>query len=99
MGEGLRKIVVEGRRFRWRFNDRIVVVPEGRSGPPLYVDWGWEDCLEAGGRGPGPVIVTPRFVAEAIAFALASGWQPDGHRRPFRLDYKDPVFRVREGEI
>jgi hypothetical protein len=35
MAAGHRPIVVEGRRFRWRFDARLVVVPEGRSGPVL----------------------------------------------------------------
>ena len=77
MSAGLRPIVVAGRRFRWRFKQRLAVVPEGRSGPVLYVGWGWRDWLEPERTGPEPRIVTPRFVSQAIAFALARGWQPE----------------------
>src|SRR5262245_22436679 len=92
---GLRPIVVEGRRFSWRFDTRIVVIPDGRNGTPLYVDWGWRDWLEPEGPGPEPRIVTPRFVAEAICFAMASGWPPMSDGRPLHLEYDGSGFRVR----
>ena len=74
MAEGLRAIAVDGRRFRWRFDQRLVVIPSDRSGPQLRVDWGWRDWLEPEGPASEPWIVTPRFVAEAIRFALSHGW-------------------------
>ena len=36
MAGGMRRIVVDGRRFRWRFDDVLVVIPADRSGPQLY---------------------------------------------------------------
>jgi hypothetical protein len=93
MAAGLRPITVEGRRFRWRFDERLVIVPEGRSGPVVFVEWGWHDWLEPEGPGPEPRIVTPRFVAEAIAFALANGWQPEGDGDTL-LKYNRSGFRV-----
>jgi hypothetical protein len=48
----LRRIVVDGMSYRWRFDEGLVVIPGGRSGPQLYVDWGWQDWLEPDGRGP-----------------------------------------------
>ena len=87
MSGGLRPITVEGRRFRWRFDRDLVVIPEGRSGPALRVDWGWRDWLEPGEAGPGPEprVVTPRFVAEAIGFALSLGWPPSSDGGPLAL--------------
>src|SRR5262245_45014398 len=75
MGWGpLRRIVVDGQPFRWRSNDVLVVIPGDRSGPQLYVDWGWRDWLESDGPGAEPHVVTPRFVAAAVQFAAARGW-------------------------
>lgn len=99
MAAGLRPIAVEGRLFRWRFDGRLVVVPEGRSGPVLFVEWGWHDWLEPEGPGPEPRIVTPRLVAEAIAFALACGWQTEGTGAPLVLDYDGCGFRVRRRDV
>jgi hypothetical protein len=73
----MRPIVVNGQSFRWRFDEQLVVIPAARSSPQLVVAWGWEDWLEPdGGNGPEPRIVTPRFVAAAIQFALQNGWNP-----------------------
>jgi hypothetical protein len=92
MSGGLRPITVEGRRFRWRFDGRLVIVPEGRSGPQLRIDWGWRDWLEPQGVGPEPNVVAPRFVAEAIGFALSRGWQPTSTGSSLSLDYHDGEF-------
>lgn len=99
MAAGLRPIVVEGRRFRWRFDERLVVVPRDRSGPALFVEWGWRDGLEPEGPGPEPRIVTPRFVAAAIAFALANGWPPERAGAPLRLEYDGRDFRVSKSDV
>src|SRR5262245_44782877 len=74
MAQRMRRIVVDGVAYRWRFDDVLVVIPADRSGPQLYVDWGWHDWLEPGGPGAEPQVVTPRFVATAIRFAAARGW-------------------------
>ncbi len=92
MGDGLRPITVEGRRFRWRFDGRLVVIPDDRSAPQLQVDWGWRDWLGADGPGPEPRMVTPRFVAEAISVALSQGWQPSAGGSPLSLNYRDGRF-------
>jgi hypothetical protein len=94
MTDGLRPITVDGRCFRWRFDGRLVVIPADRSGPQLRVDWGWRDWLEPEGRGPEPSVVTPSFVAEAVRFALANGWQPERTGPPFRLGFGACCFRV-----
>jgi hypothetical protein len=43
--------------------------------------------------GPEPRIITPRFVAEAIAFTVLTGWQPEGHSGTLRLEYDHSGFR------
>ena len=62
MAERLRPIAVDGYRFRWRFDGRLVVIPEG---PQLYVEWGWRDWLE-------PVIHLD-FVFSGILAVLGTG--------------------------
>jgi hypothetical protein len=94
----LRPITVDGMRFRWRFDERLVVVPEGRSSPQLRVEWGWVDWLEPDGPGPEPQVVTPRFVADAIRSALAQGWDPDQNGPPLLLAYEGGSFRVRRND-
>ena len=92
--ESLRRIVVDGRPFRWRFKDVLVVIPGDRSGPPLYVDWGWQDWLEPDGPGAEPHIVTPRFVVEAVQFAVTIGWPSAVGNRPLRLGIRGDRFTV-----
>lgn len=94
MAERLRRIMVDGQPFRWRFDSVLVVIPARRSGPQLYVDWGWRDWLEPGGSGQEPSVVTPRFVAAAIRFALAQGWQPTVSGSPWRIGFERDSFRV-----
>ena len=93
MGWGpLRRIVVDGRPFRWRFNDVLVVIPGTRSGPQLYIDWGWRDWLEPDGPGAEPHVVTPRFVAEAVQFAATLGWPSAADGPPVRLGFQGGRF-------
>lgn len=93
---GLRRIVVEHRTFRWRFDGQIVVIPEARSSPQLVVAWGWEDWLEPNSTPAEPQVVTPRFVAAAIRFALAKGWNPGTSGPRFRIAFDQGEFQVSE---
>jgi hypothetical protein len=92
MADELRPITVGGVRFRWRFDGRLVVTPAGRSGPPLYVEWGWRDWLEPEGPGAEPVVVTPRFVAAAVRFATTLGWPSPSGGPPVRLTFQNGTF-------
>ena len=80
MGKGYRQIIVADRAFKWRFSQRIVIVPEGAGQQVLEVDFGWFDkwlyANDQANQPPefSPAVVTPVFVAEAIAFALKGGW-------------------------
>jgi hypothetical protein len=94
MAEGMRRIVVDGQPFRWRFDDVLVVIPGDRSRPQMYVDWGWRDHLEAEGPGAEPQVVTPRFVAEAIRFAVAHGWPSVTSGHPLRLGFQADGFTL-----
>ena len=101
-GKGYRSIVVAGRRFKWRFRDRVVVVPDGVSGRQvLEIDFGWFDVwLYVDGRVPAPPpfspdVPTPAFVAQGIQFALTNGWNTDVCGGRFVVRYSTPDgFRV-----
>ncbi|MEW4567437.1 hypothetical protein AB1L88_06175 [Tautonia sp. JC769] len=93
----MRRIVVDGQSFRWRFDGVLVVVPGDRSGPPLYVDWGWRDWLGPDGLGGEPRVVTPRFVAEAVRVAVAHGWPMTSKGRPLRLGFEGGRFVLMAG--
>ena len=95
MAEGLRRIVVDGEILRWRFDDVLVVIPGDRSGPQLYVDWNWRDCNEPEGPGEEPQIVTPRFVSEAIRFALTQGWSFADSGKPMHLEFQSGIFNLK----
>ena len=94
MAEGMRRIVVDGQPFRWRFDDVLVVIPGDRSGPQLYVDWGWRDWLEPDGPGAEPLVVTPQFVAGAVRFAAALGWPSGTDGCPLRLGFQAGSFTL-----
>jgi hypothetical protein len=100
--KGYRAITVGTRRFRWRFDERVIVVPESLSGRQvLEVDFGWFDSwLYANNRANmppefTPQIATPAFVASAIAFALGNGWSTDVRGGRFLLKYnRDKGFHL-----
>ncbi len=94
MPRGLRSITVAGQQYRWRFDETLVVIPEGRSGPQLRVKWGWRDWLEPEGPGPEPVVVMPAFVALAIQAGLQHGWTPEINGPPVVMTYTDWSFRL-----
>jgi hypothetical protein len=94
MAEGMRRIVVDGQTFRWRFDEVLVVIPGDRSGPQLYVDWGWRDHLEPDGPGAEPQVVTPKFVAEAIRFAVAHGWSSIKSAASLSLGFQSGSFTL-----
>jgi hypothetical protein len=102
MAEAMRRIVVEGVSYRWRFGGVLVVIPGDRSGPQLYVDWGWRDhWLEPEKpfhQGPEPHVVTPGFVAEAVRFAVSHGWPSGSGGRPMRLGFEAGAFRLADQE-
>ena len=94
MAERMRRIVVEGQPFRCRFDDELIVILGHFSSPQMYVDWGGRDWLEPEGPGPEPLVVTPRFVAAAVRFALAHGWRPSAEGRSLRLGFQDGSFTL-----
>jgi len=106
-GKGYRRIVVGGRRFKWRFADRIVVVPDGLAGRRvLDIDFGWFDCWLYTNypteKPPAfsPQAATPAFVSSAIEFALKSGWDTDVRGGRFMLKYSaDGGFQTATGDV
>src|SRR5262245_38643872 len=92
--KGLRSITVAGRRFVWKGPGRILVMSAIRSdGRQLHLDYGYYDWAyylnDPWNLPPDfePQIVTPAFVAKAIAFALNAGWNPDERGPAFEVRY------------
>jgi hypothetical protein len=84
--------VLDGRVFEWLLPGNelftgvkhIRIRASGVRGRPIYLDpypWGLE--------------IRPRSIREAILFALAQGWSPEGpERRPLFLGYHRGHFLV-----
>ncbi len=90
----MRRIVVDGESFRWRFDGTLVVIPAESSGPQLSVAWGWTDGYGPDGLGPEPQFVTPNFVAAAVRCAVALGWRRTPGGQPLRLGFAHGQFTV-----
>jgi hypothetical protein len=94
--KGTRRIVVEGRAYRWSArlhgadaNYQVTVEREGGGGQRLACGI-WAAEMEAGGIGRGPRaadLVRPDIVRRMILTALVHGWKPDEPGLPpMRLD-------------
>jgi hypothetical protein len=101
--KGWRKIVVDGREFRWRFtiHETGTLICQGPSNssqqlivslPKWFDPWlfiGHQHLLPN-----TPAVVTPKLAAEAIRFGLANGWQPDESAFPLRAVYENGTFHI-----
>ncbi len=100
--QGWRSVCVDDVQYNWCFNWRgngilQVQAADHRNGQRLTVDWGWVDHLEpeySSSSQTEPQIVTPRFVAQAIRFAVENGWTPDSKGPNFKLDCEEGDFAV-----
>ncbi|MEL6561071.1 MAG: hypothetical protein AAFQ94_22960 [Bacteroidota bacterium] len=79
-GRGFRKIVIDGKNYRWKFDQILIVIRENKKNDRLEVDIGWYDewlylnDLENKPKSTFPESVTPSFVKDAVMFASKSGW-------------------------
>lgn len=79
--KGLRNIMVNGQKFYWKFNEKVIVSSDEFKNSLLIIDFGWYDVWlyvnDKENRPPDfePKSVTPRFVSESIFFALAEDWK------------------------
>ena len=84
----MRKITVRDDVFHWvlRGNtlddgEKHITVFRVRAGTPLRIDpfvWEFE--------------VRPKYIAEAIEFALENGWDPEAKGEPFYVSYREDRF-------
>jgi hypothetical protein len=97
---GFRKITIDGRTFKWRFDSLIDIRPAANKENKLKVDFGWFDeflyISDRENRPPDfePKIVTPEFVKQAIKFALNNDWHIEPKTGMFELSYRDGRFNV-----
>jgi hypothetical protein len=89
--KGFRTITVGAQTFKWYFNGKVQVIPDGPTGRrPLELDFGWiEPYMIGWGECPDnePRVVTPSFVAAAITYALNHGWDTTTRGGKFLLHY------------
>lgn len=93
--KGLRIIVVEGKTFSWKFNEKVFVTSEEDG--LLVVDFGWYDVwlyVNKVEKPPEftPAIATPGFVRQAILFAISEGWQA----QQMEMQFRNGTFRMIE---
>lgn len=100
---GWRPVVVESRRFRWRFRsgERAVLTLQGpaSSGRQLIVTMPqWHDPWLFIGHAHllrnEPQFITARFAAQAVSWALAQGWQAGQAGAALRAEYRDGEFQL-----
>lgn len=95
---GLRKIVVEGQTFFWKFTEKIFVFPEDDKNSLLILDFGWFDVWDyvndQENRPPNfePRTVSSGFVAQSIRYGISKGW-PSGQ---VEVDFKDEAYTLKE---
>lgn len=96
--KGLRSIIVNEKKFYWKFNGKVIVnFDENKSGL-LIIDFGWFDewlfINDKSRRPPDfePKTVTPKFVSESILFAISEGWE-EGE---MQLEFKNQVYKKKK---
>lgn len=100
--KGWRSLSIGNRNFHWRLvpgADSSVLKLRGDSSstqPVIVLLKDWSDIwlsLGQGGSAPHkPASITPKFVAEAIAFALENNWDPEAKGSPLEFGYNDKRF-------
>ena len=96
--KGLRKITVNGQKFYWKFNEKIIVRSDEFKNSLLIIDFGWYDVWlyvnDKENRPPDfePKIVTPQFVSESISFALAENWK----EYKMEIEFTNGLYKKKE---
>ncbi|MCA8912358.1 MAG: N-acetyltransferase [Planctomycetes bacterium] len=100
---GYSPIVVDGEHLAWRVSSEhnvdygfvsLTVRSDSNAGCRLVVDFGGVDVWLNPQLGRVPTIVKPAFVAQAVQFARAKGWDPIAHQDPFRIRWTGGQFVV-----
>lgn len=97
--KGFRKIVIQNQAFNWRLGRLIDVRPDSRKANQLNVDFEWSDdyyYYKEVKDVPNfePTKITPKFVSEAIEYALENGWNTSEKHGVFHIKYRDKKFEV-----
>ena len=96
---GFRKIVVKEQSYKWRFQARIQICPEGLYNNKLEIDFGYYDVwlyMNDWENRPAdyePKIITPAFVSTCIVEALNLGWNPSLKHGLFKVIYREQTFK------
>lgn len=99
--KGWRTLTVNQRHFRWRLkigaeyeHNTVSLRGTSSSGRQVIINLkGWFflwDFIGHVDKLPNnPHMITPKFVVQAINFALANGWEPEQSGSPIVLDYEN----------
>ncbi|HAA10512.1 MAG TPA: hypothetical protein DCE41_01980 [Cytophagales bacterium] len=96
--KGFRKITVRGHSYWWKFKETVLILDEEDKNCQLIVDFGWYDTwlyIKDPENAPppfSPQVVTPKFVDEALQFALDQGWKEG----KWELVYRNMQFGLKE---
>jgi hypothetical protein len=105
--KGWRSITVNQQQFRWRFrlgdnSSPLTLQGHLSSGQRVIVRLeGWRDpWLSIPYKQPPnvPAIITPKFVSEAIHFALTQGWKPEEAQPPLLINVINGAFLLNDEE-
>lgn len=95
--KGLRSITVDHQKYYWKFNEKIVIFPEGDPNCILTIDFGYFDIWlfvnDQEHRPPyfEPKPVTPKFVSESIQFALENNWKG----KKMDVEYRNTIYNIK----
>jgi len=93
-----RKIDIESKIYKWRFNEVVQICPVELYNNKLSVDFGYYDSWlyvndkENEPKDYEPKIVTPAFVKLCIETAISLGWDPNAMQGNFKLKFRNQQF-------
>ena len=98
--KGLRKIVVEGETYYWKFTEKVFISKNAEKNSILIVDFGYYDFWLYVNSRERPldyegVLVTPQFVRASILIALGQGW----NKGKMELDYIEGVYQLKTNPL
>ncbi|WP_375560891.1 hypothetical protein ACE193_24875 [Bernardetia sp. OM2101] len=96
--KGLRTIIVNNKKYYWKFNEKVFITSEENNNCLLIIDFGWYDIWlfihDIKNMPPNfyPQAITPKFIKESILFALENDWK----KGTMKLNYKDKKYSLIE---
>ena len=103
--KGWRNLTLENQQFRWRFipkseNSILKIQSSSSSGKQaIFTLHEWRDVWITFGQSEillnEPKVITPKFAAQAVIFALQNGWKPGENGSSVYFEFMDGKFTSR----